>query len=96
MSKNNTNNNSKGAWVMALAIALGVSITSCQNERMMENAKKNNLPNANDIRLTEIMKPAEIDLSKYKLEDIKTVEDYIKELEEKPSLEEESNKILQK
>ena len=79
MEKNNKN---KGAWVMALAIAIGVSINSCQNEKMLEESKKKDLPNANNIRLSEVIEPAEIDFSKYKLEDIKTVDDYLREMEE--------------
>lgn len=97
MGKNNDNKgNNKTFWVTALAIALGVSITSCQNEKLLEEAQKKNLPNANDIKLSEMIKPAEIDYSKYKLEDIKTVDDYLREMEEQASQEEESNKILHK
>ena len=74
-------------WPTVVALFVAVSINSCQNEKLKKEYEEKHLLNIPDFSITvtdpKNIKPAtEINLDQYKLEPIKTVEDYLKELEE--------------
>ena len=81
-------------WPTVIAIALSCSLVSCHNDRVAKEYRYQQfLPNGQNYTLQDVFQPAKIDLDKYELEDIISVEDYLKQMENETSKQEESIKV---
>ena len=81
-------------WPTVIAIALSCTLVSCHNDRVAKEYQyQQSLPSGQDYTLQDVFQPAKIDLDKYELKDIISVEEYLKQMENETSKQEDSVKV---